>query len=634
MLNLGIVKPGRAIYVPFYTVDSNDPQASVTITGLAVTDIEIYKDGSTTQRASDSGYTLLDTDGIDFDSTTGIHGVSIDLADNTTAGFYSAGSQYMVVIASITVDAATINFIPVIFEIGYPDAVLNTTIATLSSQTSFTLTSGPAEDDALNGSIVLIHDVASAVQLGYGVVSDYTGSTKTVTLTAGTTFTAAATDNISFYPPANVSYVGATAQTANDNGQDLNTTISNQGTMINYLEQLSRNLVINDTLISSVSSQTEIVLTAGSADDDAYNGLPVVFIDASTSTQIAVGTCIDYTGSTKTLFLKEAPVFTISATDRVAILFDNALKPTTNNTQLDITANGNAGIDWNNIDNPTTAVDLSGTDIQLVDTCTTNTDMRGTDSAATAGDSMALTAAAIDAVWDEAAAGHLSAGTVGLASALGSAAIADGTMTGTPTTTEFTFTGGNTTDNFYNDQLVYILSGTGIGQVRPVITSAYSGGTTTITVDEAWVITPAASDRFAILVNHVHPKSQIADAVWDEATSGHSTAGTTGKALTDTLADTNEIQGDLADGGRLDLILDAILAMLDDPRAEPGQGAPAVNADAMTKLDYLYKAWRNKIEQTATTLSIYDDAGTTVDHKSTVSDDGTTATIGEIGTGP
>jgi hypothetical protein len=74
--------------------------------------------------------------------------------------------------------------------------------------------------------------------------------------------------------------------------------------------------------------------------------------------------------------------------------------------------------------------------------------------------------------------------------------------------------------------------------------------------------------------------------------------------------------------------------MLDDPRTEPGQGAPAVNPDAMTKLDYIYKAWRNKTEQTATTLSLYDDAGTTVDQKATVSDDATTATKGEIGAGP
>jgi hypothetical protein len=99
------------------------------------------------------------------------------------------------------------------------------------------------------------------------------------------------------------------------------------------------------------------------------------------------------------------------------------------------------------------------------------------------------------------------------------------------------------------------------------------------------------------------------------------------------VADTNELQADLANGGRLDLILDSILAALDDPRGEPGAGAPPVNPDAMTKLDYLYKAWRNKKEQTSSAFSLYDDAGTTVDHQATVSDDGTTATFGEVGAG-
>lgn len=210
MLNLGIVRPGSTIYVPFDSF-AGSTGASITLTGLAATDIEIYKDGSTTQRGSDNGYTLLDTDGIDVDGITGYHGFSISLADNSTAGFYASGSRYWVVVSSVTIDSQTVNFIAAYFEIGYPDAVLNTTIATLASQTSFTLTSGPAEDDALNGSIVVIHDVASAVQLGYAVILDYTGSTKTVTLSAGTTFTAAATDNIAIFPPSNVTHAAAVA---------------------------------------------------------------------------------------------------------------------------------------------------------------------------------------------------------------------------------------------------------------------------------------------------------------------------------------------------------------------------------------------------------------------------------------
>ena len=216
MIDFGIVKPGTTLYIPFATYDSNDPSASVTLTGLATTDIEVYKDGSVTQRASDAGFALLDTDGIDFDGTTGIHGFSIDLADNTTAGFYAAGSQYFVIVASVTVDAATINFIAARFTIGYPSALLNTTIATLASQTSFTLTVGPAEDDALNGMEVMIHDVASAVQCGRAVILDYTGSTKTVTLAAGTTFTAAATDNIAIIGPSPLMPVTAGRQAVVD----------------------------------------------------------------------------------------------------------------------------------------------------------------------------------------------------------------------------------------------------------------------------------------------------------------------------------------------------------------------------------------------------------------------------------
>lgn len=84
----------------------------------------------------------------------------------------------------------------------------------------------------------------------------------------------------------------------------------------------------------------------------------------------------------------------------------------------------------------------------------------------------------------------------------------------------------------------------------------------------------------------------------------------------------------------LDTEIAAILALLDDARAEPGQGAPPVNPDLATKIDYLYKAWRNKKTQTSTTWSLYADDAATVDQKSTVSDDATTATRGEIATGP
>ncbi len=216
MLDFGTVKPGTLLTIPFHTFSSDDPSASVTITGLATTDIEVYKDGGNTTRASDTGYALLGTDGID-EFGTGIHGISIDLASNAVDDFYEAGSQFFCVIASITVDAATVNFIAATWRIGYPGALLDTIITTRTSATVFIMEEGPPDNDALNGCKVIIHDQASAVQMEIGYVSDYAGSTKTVTLASDPgIFTTVAGDNLSFFPPDNVVAVAGTAQTAGD----------------------------------------------------------------------------------------------------------------------------------------------------------------------------------------------------------------------------------------------------------------------------------------------------------------------------------------------------------------------------------------------------------------------------------
>lgn len=78
-------------------------------------------------------------------------------------------------------------------------------------------------------------------------------------------------------------------------------------------------------------------------------------------------------------------------------------------------------------------------------------------------------------------------------------------------------------------------------------------------------------------------------------------------------------------------VVDALNA---DTYAEPGQGAPSATATLAAKIGYLYKAYRNKLTQTATTLSVYNDAEDTVDQKAAVSYDGTTYTRGKIGSGP
>ena len=106
---LGDIPASSTLPVFFRTYDSNG--ANVTMSGLAVTGIEIYKGASLTQRSSDSGYALLETDGIDIETQTGLHGFSIDLSDNTDAGFYAAGSYYTIVLNGLTVSTQSVGLV-------------------------------------------------------------------------------------------------------------------------------------------------------------------------------------------------------------------------------------------------------------------------------------------------------------------------------------------------------------------------------------------------------------------------------------------------------------------------------------------------------------------------------------------
>lgn len=126
----------------------------------------------------------------------------------------------------------------------------------------------------------------------------------------------------------------------------------------------SDRLLMVDTTIATLTSQTSFTLTAGSADDDAYNNCTIVIEDVSTATQKAVGIVSDYTGSTKRIILKYDPaIFVMATTDKIYILAENALKASAANRQISVEADGDL-----------TKVNLCDNTV-LVDTTTTNTDM-------------------------------------------------------------------------------------------------------------------------------------------------------------------------------------------------------------------------------------------------------------------
>ncbi len=169
--------------------------ASITMTGLAVTDIEVYRDGGVTQRASDAGYALLDGDGIDFDGTTGIHGFSINTGDNTTAGFWVPGSFYHVVVSSITVDGQTVNFVAFSFRLVVAEAVAGVPAANTTHAAGTAWGSGAIVAGALaSGALDAVRDRVAQRTTLRGTAS--TGSTTTSITTSAMSPTTSVADQL------------------------------------------------------------------------------------------------------------------------------------------------------------------------------------------------------------------------------------------------------------------------------------------------------------------------------------------------------------------------------------------------------------------------------------------------------
>lgn len=149
-----------------------------------------------------------------------------------------------------------------------------------------------------------------------------------------------------------------------------------------------------------------------------------------------------------------------------------------------------------------------------------------------------------DAVWDEAMADHRAEGSFGTMLQ----AFQKGTaQAGASASITLDATGASATTDFYKYAVVEIVAGTGIGQSRQI--TAYNGSTKVATVDPAWTTAPDATSEYVIkgLGIDAATVASIADAVWDEARSGHVTAGTFGEYV---LADSTRVSGspEAADG--------------------------------------------------------------------------------------
>jgi len=347
-------------------------------------------------------------------------------------------------------------------------------------------------------------------------------------------------------------------------------------------------------VVSVYENDDNTQITAGvtlNVDEDGVTGLNQLVIVATAANGYEAGKFYDAVITTGTVGGTSVVGYCVASFTIQAV---SALRPTVAARTLDVSAGGEAGIDWANVGTPGSTVGLTATTVATVTTTTTATTATNvtTVNGLAAG---VITAAAIatgaidadalatdavaeiaDGVWDEDATAHQTQGTFG--QAIGDP-VAD-------TNTIF----------------------------KAVVTDA-TGATVGVDV--------------------VAVKAETVEILADTDDIGVAGAGLTALAsqasvtAIDDFLDT-EIAAILA---AVDTEVASILALLDDARGEPGQGNPPVNPDAMTKIDYLYKAWRNRSTQTASEYALYADDGVTKDQEAACSDDGTTFVRAEIVTG-
>ena len=208
-----------------------------------------------------------------------------------------------------------------------------TTITGLASQTVFNLVAGSTDDDVYNNQIAIITDQSTAPQKAVTRVADYVGATKTVPLEGAPGWTIANGDTVDIMALSSVTKAEIATEittglaTLDDldstaTASAVTTALTSYGasTGAEVTAAKDKALMVSTT-ITGLASQTSFKLSAGSSDDDAYNNRTVVITDASTATQQAVGEVKDYTGSDKTITLKEDPgIFTMANGDTIDIL--------------------------------------------------------------------------------------------------------------------------------------------------------------------------------------------------------------------------------------------------------------------------------------------------------------------------
>ncbi len=350
--------------------------------------VSVYKDSSLTQ--STTGVT--DTE--DVDGLTGVHFVAIDTSADGT--FYSAGSDFMVVLSAATIDGKTINAHLFSFSLENRSAIMPTT----AGRKLDVSTGGEAGVDWAN-----VGSPTTTLGLSGTTVATATAVTTVNGLAANTiTATAIATDAITAAKIA-ADAIGASelaadaaVEIAGKVWDELTTGHRALGSFGQALQPVFQSAI-------TAATGTTATLIGGSATDDRYTDYYVMVVDGTGMGQIRRVTA--YVGSTGVLTVSPAWSPALDTANSILLIMPVRYEGTTTATDV-----------WG-----AASRTITGGTVGTVGTggITTGSFAAGAINAA------AIATAAIDAdaisgdavieiaggVWDEARGGHTTSGTFG-----------------------------------------------------------------------------------------------------------------------------------------------------------------------------------------------------------------------------
>jgi len=548
------------VCVYFTTHDSNGAPVAP-LTAFEADDVKIYKNGSNAQKTSTNGLTMTSP----FDSIVGLHCLVIDTSNDTgDSGFWTTGGGGIYTVV-LNPDTETVNgqtVVKVLATFGLATApALRPTVAGRTLDVSSTGEAGvdwanvgsPTTTLALTGTTIAVTQkvdvdtIKTNPVVNGGTLTFPSGATlaSTTNITAGTVTTATNVTTVNGLASGVITAasIAADAIGASELAADAVTEI--------------RSLASGTSDSGTTTTMVDAARTE--ADADYWAGSLIVFTSGNIAGQARLITA--FNASTDTITFTPATTQAVATQTYEIWPATESLRPTVSGRTLDVSSTGEAGVDWANVGSPTTSLALTGTTIATtqkvdIETIKTNPVVNGGTitfpTTATLASTTNITAGTITTATNVTTVNGLAAGVI-TATSIAADAITDAKVASDVTIASVTgavgsVTGavGSVTGNVGGNVTGSVGSvvgavGSVTGNVGGNVTGTIGGLTAAALKDffDTDSLTTFGSAVAGSVVKEIADNASgggataadVADAVWDEARSGHVTSGSFGEGV-------------------------------------------------------------------------------------------------------